>query len=162
MITVDPSAKVSSLADIEDSVRGSKITIGKNSVIDSFVKIKPAGGVGDLIVGDRTVINSGCVLYTGNGIAIGNDVAIASNCTFAPVNHEFSRKDTLIRLQGFRPSKGGVKVEDDVWIGAGCVLLDGAVLRKGCVVAAGTIVRGIVEEYSIVAGNPLRIIGRRV
>lgn len=162
MITVDPSAKVSSLADIEDSVRGSKITIGKDSVIDSFVKIKPAGGVGDLIVGDRTVINSGCVLYTGNGIAIGNDVAIASNCTFAPVNHEFSRKDTLIRLQGFRPSKGGVKVEDDVWIGAGCVLLDGAILRKGCVVAAGTIVRGIVEEYSIVAGNPMRIIGRRV
>lgn len=162
MITIDPSATVSSLADIEDSVRGSKITIGKNSVIDSFVKIKPAGGVGDLVVGDRTVINSGCVLYTGNGIAIGNDVAIASNCTFAPVNHEFSRKDKLIRLQGFRPSKGGISVEDDVWIGAGCILLDGAVLRKGCVVAAGTIVRGVVEEYSIVAGNPIKTIGRRV
>lgn len=161
MIIIDPTAKISSYADIEDSVRGTKIIIGANSVIDSFVKIKPAGGIGDINIGANTIINSCCVLYSGNGISIGNNVAIAANCTIAPVNHEYKSKDILIRSQGFKASKGGVLIEDDVWIGANCVLLDGAILRKGCVVGAGSIVRGEVHAYSINAGNPLSIIGWR-
>lgn len=72
MIEIDPSSRVSEFCDIEDSIRGSLIRIGAQCVIDSFVKIKPAGGSGDLIIGDQVIINSGCVLYTGNGITIGN------------------------------------------------------------------------------------------
>jgi len=161
LIDVHETASVSELADIEDSVRGSRIVVGAHSVIDSFVKVKPAGGTGDLIIGDHVTINSGTVLYTGNGISIGNDVAIAANCTFAPVNHEYRSRDTLIREQRFLPSKGGIVVEDDVWIGANCVLLDGACLRRGCVIAAGSIVRGEVPAYSVNAGVPLRTVGWR-
>lgn len=161
MIEIDPTARVSPLADIEDSVRGSRITIGANVVIDSFVKIKPAGGSGDLTVGENTVINSGCVLYTGNGIRIGCNVAIAANCTFAPVNHEYADRNVLIRQQGFRPSKGGIVVGDDVWIGANCVFLDGAVVGDGCVIAAGCLVRGVLEPYRVYGGHPLEELGRR-
>lgn len=161
MIELHPEARVSALADIEDSTRGTRIVLGERSVLDSFVKIKPAGGSGDLIIGARTVINSGCVLYTGNGIQIGDDVAIAANCTFAPVNHEYRRRDIPIRQQGFRPSKGGIVIEDDVWIGANCVILDGAILRRGCVIGAGTVVRGEIAAYSINAGQPLTVIGWR-
>lgn len=161
MIEIHPEARVSHLADIEDSVRGSKIVVGPRSVVDSFVKIKPAGGAGDLVIGADTVINSGCVFYTGNGICIGDNVAIAANCTFAPTNHEFRDRSKLIRSQGFRRSKGGIVIEDDVWIGASCVFLDGAILRKGCVIAAGSVVRGEVEEYSIQGGNPLKLLGWR-
>ena len=88
MIKFHPTSFVSPLADIEDSIRGSSIVVGASSKLDSFVKIKPAGGSGDLIIGQRSMINSGCVFYTGNGIIIGDDVSIAANCTFAPVNHE--------------------------------------------------------------------------
>lgn len=161
MIEIHPEAKVSELADIEDSVRGSRIVIGARSVIDSFVKIKPAGGMGDVIVGPDCVINSGCVLYTGNGIRIGQGVAIAANCTLAPVNHEYRKRDVAIRSQGFRPSKGGIVIEDDVWIGANCVLLDGAILRRGCVIGAGSIVRGEILAYTVHAGSPTRLLGRR-
>lgn len=161
MIEIHPTARVSPLADVEDSVRGSRIVLGAHSAIDSFVKIKPAGGSGDLIIGEHVVINSGCVFYTGHGVRIGNHVAIAANCTFAPVNHEYRDKSRLISKQGFLPSKGGVVVEDDVWIGSNCVLLDGAVLRRGCVVAAGSIVRGELAEYTVYAGQPLVPIGRR-
>lgn len=161
MIDIHDTAKVSHLADIEDSVRGSRIVVGAYSAIDSFVKIKPAGGSGNLIIGENVTINSGTVLYTGNGISIGNDVAIAANCTFAPVNHEYRLRDQLIRKQGFRPSKGGIVVEDDVWIGANCVLLDGAYLRRGCVIAAGSIVKSEVLAYSVNAGCPLKVIGWR-
>ena len=161
MIDIHPQARVSALSDIEDSLRGSRILVAAYAVIDSFVKVKPAGGVGDLVVGERSIINSGCVLYTGNGIVIGCDVAIAANCTFAPVNHGYKDKTRLIREQGFLPSKGGIVVEDDVWIGANCVLLDGAVLRQGCVLAAGSVVRGELPAYTVWAGSPLRQVGSR-
>jgi acetyltransferase-like isoleucine patch superfamily enzyme len=161
VIEVHPEARVSALADIEDSVRGSRIVIGAQSVIDSFVKIKPAGGSGDLVIGVSTIINSGCVLYTGNGIHIGNQVSVAANCTFAPVNHAYQDKTVPIQQQGFTASKGGIVIEDDVWIGANCVLLDGTVLRRGCVVGAGSIVRGELPAYSIHAGQPLKLMGFR-
>jgi acetyltransferase-like isoleucine patch superfamily enzyme len=150
------------MADIEDSVRGTRIVLGAGSQIDSFVKIKPAGGTGDLIIGSQTIINSGCVFYTGNGIVIGSGVAIAANCTFAPVNHNFKDRSRRIREQGFLPSRGGIVVEDDVWIGANCVLLDGAVLRRGCVIGAGSVVRGELDAYVVYAGHPLRKVGERL
>ena len=62
---------------------------------------------------------------------------------------------------GFLPGKGGIVIEDDVWIGANCVLLDGATLRRGCVIAAGTLVKGECEAYTVYAGNPARPIGKR-
>jgi acetyltransferase-like isoleucine patch superfamily enzyme len=161
MIDIHPTARVSALADIEDSVRGSRIVVGAHSVIDSFVKIKPAGGTGDVVIGERSVINAGCVLYSGHGITIGRQVSVAANCTFAPVNHAFQDRSRPIQEQGFQPSRGGIVVEDDVWIGANCVLLDGAVLRQGCVVAAGSVVGCEVAPYTVVGGEPLRLLGTR-
>jgi virginiamycin A acetyltransferase len=161
MIRIADTATVSTLADIEESVKGSLIEIGEGVVIDSFVKIKPAGGNGDITIGKNTVINSGCVVYSGNGVKIGRHCAIAANCTFAATNHDFRDPDRLIVEQGFLPSKGGITLEDDVWVGANVVLLDGAILRQGCVVGAGAIVRGELAPYSINVGNPLRTTGYR-
>src|SRR6185437_15538571 len=117
MLRIARTARVSPLADIEDSVRGTRIVIEDDVVIDAFVKIKPAGGCGDVIIGRGSVINSGCVLYTGNGIRIGHDVLIAANCTLAPTNHAFEDPMRLIRRQGFQKSRGGIVIGDDVWIG---------------------------------------------
>lgn len=161
MLTVDPTAKISSLADIEVSVRGTKITIGARTMVDSFVKIKPAGGSGDVIIGEDCALNSGTVLYTGNGITIGDGVLIAANCTLAPTNHEFSDPERRIRDQGFQPSRGGIVIEDDVWLGANVVVLDGAVIGRGAIVAAGAVVRGVLEPMSIYAGAPAKRVGSR-
>jgi virginiamycin A acetyltransferase len=161
VIEIDPTASISPLADIEDSVRGTLIRIGARTVIDAFVKIKPAGGMGEVVIGAECAINSGTVIYSGNGVRIGDAVAIAANCTLAPTNHAVSDRGRRIRDQGFQPSKGGIVVEDDVWIGANVVLLDGAMVRKGAVVAAGSVVRGEVEAYAIYAGAPARKIGER-
>lgn len=161
MLTIDPTAKVSPLADIEDSPRGTEITIGPGVLIDAFVKIKPVGGSGALRIGADSFINSGCVLYTGNGITIGSHVLVAANCTFAPVNHAYRARDRLIVEQRFQPSRGGIVIEDDVWIGAGCVLLDGAILRRGCVVGALSLVRGELPAYSVNHGNPAEIVAWR-
>lgn len=161
MLKIAATARISDLADIEDSVRGTVIAIGEESVVDSFVKIKPVGGTGDVVIGPRSYINSGCVLYSGNGIRIGEGVLIAANCTLAPVNHEFHSRQRTILEQRFQPSRGGIVVEDDVWIGANTVILDGATLRRGCVVGACSLVQGEVAAYSINVGNPLVTIGYR-
>lgn len=161
MLVVSPTARISELADLEESVRGTRFVIEDDVVIDAFVKLKPAGGDGEVRVGRGSYVNSGTVIYSGNGVSIGEHVLIAANCTLAPVNHEYRSKDLLIKEQGMMPSRGGIVIEDDVWVGANCVLLDGAVLRRGCVVGAGSVVRGELPEYSICVGQPAKVIGYR-
>jgi acetyltransferase-like isoleucine patch superfamily enzyme len=161
MLDIDPTAKISSLADIELSARGTLMKIGARTMVDAFVKIKPAGGMGDLVIGADCAINSGTVIYTGNGIRVGDAVLIAANCTLAPTNHAFGDTTRRIRDQGFLASKGGIVIGDDVWLGANVVVLDGAVIGQGCVVAAGSVVRGELEPYSVYAGVPAKRVGAR-
>ena len=161
MLDIDPSAKISQLADIELSTRGTLMRIGARTMIDAFVKIKPTGGSGELVIGADCAINSGTVIYTGNGIRIGDAVLIAANCTLAPTNHQFADSSRRIRDQGFQPSRGGIVIGDDVWLGANVVVLDGAVIGQGCVVAAGAVVRGELESYSVYAGSPAKWVSAR-
>lgn len=57
-IMIHPTANVSELADLEPSKKGTEIWIGAGSCVDSFVKIKPAGGKGDVIIGERCYLNA--------------------------------------------------------------------------------------------------------
>lgn len=160
-LEIHHNASISKLADLEDSIRGSTIRIGSGSVVDAFVKIKPAGGNGDLIIGANCQINSGCVIYTGNGVKMGDGVLIAANTTLAPTNHEYSSRDLPIFKQGHMKSKGGIKISNNVWIGANCVLLDGVSIGTGAIIAAGSVVLGDVEEYVVYGGVPAKKIKDR-
>ena len=161
MLLISAKASISKLADIEDSVRGTKIEIGDGVMIDAFVKIKPVGGTGDIFIGANSYVNSGCVIYSGNGVTIGRNVLIAANCTLAAVNHQFRSRDVPIAEQGFKPGRGGIVVEDDVWIGANCVIVDGAVIRRGAVVGAASFVNCELESYGIFVGTPARLVRHR-
>ena len=152
-----PYSKISKLASIEVSSRGTDTIVGELSVIDDFVKIKHVGGKGSIRIGKKSYINSGTVLYSGNGIDIGNNVLIGPNCSITPVNHEFKEKSIPIYKQGFKKSKGGIIIEDDVWIGANVVILDGAIIRKGSIVGANSLVNSEIEEYSINYGIPCKM-----
>lgn len=63
----------------------------------------------------------------------------------------------------FQPSysKGGIEIGDDVWLGAGVIVLDGVKIKKGCVVGAGAVIKDSFDEYSVLAGVPAKIIGKR-
>ena len=167
MLDIADTARISRLADIEDSVKGSRIVIGEHVTIDSFVKIKPAGGLGDVVIGAHTIINSGVVIYTGNGMTMGRHVMVAANCVFSPTSHEYRSRHKPIMYQGFKAAadlkggRAGIVIEDDVWLGAGCVVLEGAHLQQGVVVGAGSVVRGVLQAYGIYAGNPLKLLGYR-
>ena len=86
---------------------------------------------------------------------------IGPNCSIVPVNHQFSRIDVPIREQGFQPSRGGIIIEDDVWLGANVTVLDGAIIRKGAIIGANSLVIGEVESYCVFAGHPAKKIKQR-
>ena len=156
-----PLAFISEKSSIDISSKGTHTYIGEGSVIDDFVRIKHTGGSEDIRIGNFVYLNSCTVLYSGNGIQIGNNVLIGPNCSLTPVNHNTNDKNIPIRLQGFLPSKGGIIIEDDVWIGANVTILDGAIIRKGAVIGANSLVNKEVESYSINFGTPLKFISYR-
>lgn len=158
---ISESAVISPLAHLLPSERGTRMVIGARTQVMEFVVLKCVGGVGDIVIGDDCYLNPHCVLYSGNGIRIGSDVLLAPGTIIAPANHALTRRDLPIRLQGFMPSRGGVVVEDDVWIGANSVLLDGAHIERGAVIAAGSVVTGRVPAYEIWGGIPARRLKNR-
>ncbi|WP_068171241.1 CatB-related O-acetyltransferase [Neokomagataea thailandica] len=58
-------------------------------------------------------------------------------------------------------SKGGIIIGHDVWVGARAVILSGVTVGSGAIIAAGAIVTKDVPPYSIVGGNPARVIRYR-
>lgn len=158
---IDPSVKIAKYVSIETSIKGSNLIINKNCVIDDFVKIKFVGGSGDIEIDEHVYLNSSTVIYSGNGVKIGKYSQIGPNCTISPVNHAYKKKNELIYNQRFSSSKGGIIIGEDVWIGAGVTILDGAHIGKGSVIGANSLVTGKIEEYSINVGSPCRCIDYR-
>lgn len=58
----------------------------------------------------------------------------------------------------FRKGKGGVTIGNDVWVGYGVTIMDGVTIGDGSVIGAGSVVTRDVAPYTIVAGNPARMI----
>jgi acetyltransferase-like isoleucine patch superfamily enzyme len=160
-LSIDPTAYVSPDARIHPSTRGTKIRIGAHCQIYDFVVIRAVGGSGDVSIGEHCYINPHCTLYSGNGIKLGNYVLLAPHVCVVPSNHAYARRDVEIRHQGFTPSKGGVEIGDDVWIGANTTILDGAKIGKGAIVAAGSVVSGEIPPYQIWGGVPAVYIKNR-
>lgn len=158
---VHETAYVSPEARIHPSLRGTRIIIGAHTQIYDFAVIRAVGGEGDVEIGEHCYINPHATLYSGNGIKFGNYVLIAPGVSIVPANHAFARRDEVIRKQGFMPSKGGVVIEDDVWVGANSVLLDGAYIERGAVIAAGSVVSGRVGAYQVWGGSPAKFIRER-
>ncbi len=90
------------------------------------------------------------------GIAIGNDVIMGQFVSFHSEEHNFADSETTIRSQGV-VSKG-IRIGDDVWIGAKATFLDGCEVGDHSVVAAGSVVRDRFPPGSLIAGTPARLI----
>lgn len=75
-------------------------------------------------------------------------------------NHRFDRTDIPIKCQGSYLNKQTI-IEDDVWIGMRSFLTPGRHVKKGTIVAAGAVLTKDFDEYSIVGGNPAKLIRKR-
>ena len=137
---------------------GGTITIGEGTEVLDGAMILTHGG--NIEIGNNCSVNVYSVIYGHGGVKIGNNVLIAGGNMIIPNNHNFMSRDKTIIEQG--ATAQGIVIEDDVWIGHGCTILDGIVLAKGTVVAAGSVVNKSTEPYSVVAGVPARIIKYRI
>lgn len=130
--------------------------LGKNVNIER----KAVFGSGiDIEIGDNSGIGiNACI--PGNTI-IGRDVMMGPNCYIIGRNHAFDSIDVPIRQQGYAEKKQTI-IEDDVWIGRDVTFTPGRVVKKGSIVAACSVLTKDFPEYSIVGGNPARLIRSRV
>ncbi len=85
-------------------------------------------------------------------IEIGDRVAIGPRVTLIPVEH--ANASRVRAAMGVR--MGGVKIKDDVWIGAGVIILSGVTVGECSVIGAGAVVTKDVEPYTVVAGVPAK------
>ena len=132
-----------------------KFSLGDDSIIEDFATIN--NGVGDVFIGKRSRIGLGSTLI--GPLKIGNDVLIAQNVVLSALNHKYEDDTLPISRQGF--TKNAIVVEDEVWIAANCVILSGVTIGKHAIVSAGSVVRRNVPSYSIVTGNPAKVIKRQ-
>jgi acetyltransferase-like isoleucine patch superfamily enzyme len=113
----------------------------------------------EIRLGDHVTINPGCVIAGAGGLSIGSDVMIGAGTKIVTTAHGTAPTDTPMRLQGM--TRVPVVIEDDVWFGFDVKVLPGAIIRRGCVIGAGSVVTGEIPEFSIAAGSPARVIGSR-
>ncbi|MDD5262963.1 MAG: acyltransferase [Methylacidiphilales bacterium] len=133
------------------------IRIGGNCQIHHGALLLPYGGF--IHMGDNCSVNPYSIIYGHGGVSIGKDVRIATHVVIVASNHIFSDPATPIYAQGVTTE--GISIEDDVWIGANVTILDGAKIGRGSVIAAGSVVRGRVEPFSVMGGVPARLIKQR-
>ena len=80
------------------------------------------------------------------------------NCYVHSKKHRFDRIDIPMRLQGYYDNIGGLIIEDDVWIGRDVSILPGRRIARGSIIGANCVLTKDFPEYSIVGGNPGRLI----
>jgi acetyltransferase-like isoleucine patch superfamily enzyme len=107
-------------------------------------------------IGNNVRINNDCWINGGGGIVMGNDVIIGPKVIIHSANHNFDKLDIPIRLQGHNLKKTVIK--DNVWIGAGAIILPGVVINSGAVIAAGAVVSKEIPENAVAGGVPAKVI----
>ncbi len=112
-----------------------------------------------LVIGDNVGISQYGFIGARGLITNGNNVQIGPRVTMYSENHVFDDLKSLIREQGL--TRKGIVIEDDCWLGTGCIILDGVTVGRGSVVAAGCVVTKSVPPYSILAGVPGRVLRTR-
>ena len=138
---------------------GGEVELGTGTHIHRDTTIQTGAG-GIVTIGDDTHIQPRCQLSAYKGsITIGKRVEIAPNCSFYPYNHGMDVERPMRQQPVF--SKGGIHIEDDVWLGVGTIVLDGVRIGQGAVIGAGSVVTRDIPPMAVVAGVPAKVVKYR-
>jgi acetyltransferase-like isoleucine patch superfamily enzyme len=136
----------------EAQVDTKELKMGSNSFIASHSMIR-----GNIILGSNCSINA--YANIAGAVAIGDGVRIASFVSIMGFNHGHSDPHVPIYKQPhiFK----GIKINDDVWIGANAIILDGVTIGAHSIIGAGAVVTKSFPPYCVLGGNPAKIIKMR-
>ena len=176
--------RMDGLVAIEKGVRlryAQHIQLGRGSYLDEGVYLHACPG--GVKIGARTLVMHGSILHVYNfrniphsgiwighdsligeynvlrgqgGITIGDRVYTSPMVQILAVNHVFDDIGRPFIDQGITAQ--GIRIEDDVWIGAGAIVTDGVRVGQGAVVAAGAVVSKDVPPHTVVAGIPAKVV----
>lgn len=113
----------------------------------------------DIEIGDNSGIGINACIPSNT--KIGNNVMMGPNCYILASNHAFSRIDIPMIQQGHTVKKQTV-IEDDVWIGRDVLMTPGRIIKTGSIIAGGCVLCKDFPAYSIVGGNPSKLIKSRL
>ena len=146
---------ISHRAEVELS---GNLKIGKRTQVGSFTKIKASDG--PLEIGHNAFVGCNCFISSSTGgVSIGDHTMISSNVSIIGNNYRYDDLEKPICQQ--ERTSNGIRIDRNVWIGAGAVILDGAEIGEGCIVTPGSVVSGSVPPNQILQGNPAQVIFER-
>lgn len=163
--------------DIRQGPSDNRVRIGERAVVGCQIVLERE--MGTVNIGDYTFIGGGTRLISAESISIGSHVLIAWGCTI--VDHDSHSlnwvqrsqdverwREGLISPQGLAASAASknwdvvhmapVRIKDKAWIGFNVIILKGVTIGEGAVVGAGSVVTADVPDWTVVAGNPARVI----
>ena len=111
----------------------------------------------NVTIGKNCAINHGVFLLGRCQIQIGNNVTLSARCMLLDATLDIDQSEN-IELFGYNHLSAPIILDDNVWIGAGSIILPNVRIGKNSVVGAGSVVTKDVAAYSVVAGNPAKLI----
>jgi acetyltransferase-like isoleucine patch superfamily enzyme len=142
------------------------LTLGDGSFIHCTFVFEKAGT--QIQIGQRTYIGNGTIFDAATDITIGNDVLIAHGVTIMDHNshsiyfherkNDIADELVLDKKDWSHVRMAPVVVQDKAWVGAKVIILKGVTIGEGSVVGAGSVVTKSVPPWTVVAGNPAKVI----
>lgn len=131
-----------------------RFDLGAYSIVESHAVVN--NGVGDVVVGEHSLIGM-CNSILGP-VTIGNRVLLAQHVVLSGLNHAY--EDVSLPIAQQPTTTRPIVVEEGAWVGANAVVTAGVRIGRNAVVAAGSVVTRDVPPFSVVGGNPARLLKR--
>jgi len=122
--------------------------VGKGINVEKGASIQPG-----VVLKDGANVGVDCLI--GAGTVIGKNVIMAPECQIYTRNKKFNKEEK--RFKGYEEIKP-VIIGDNCWLGTRVLIMPGVDIGEGCVLAAGAVVSKSVPPYSVVAGNPAKVV----
>jgi acetyltransferase-like isoleucine patch superfamily enzyme len=145
-----------------DLPAGAALDVGERVSVSRNVHIAPEAGH-RIRIGAATTVQDSCRIY--------GDVSIGRNCILAPnvfvssgthafdtIPHRTIQEQETLAPVPTRP----IRIFSDCWFGINSVIVPGVTVGRGCVIGANSVVTGDLAPYSVAAGNPARVVRRRL
>lgn len=142
-------------------VNAASIRIGSEVDISAYAFLEALSPPGEVVVevGDGTYIGPFLRLTAVGGVTIGSRVLIADRAYLSDSGHVYEDVTRPIRGQGLRTGRR-LLIEDGAWIGVGAAIVGNVRIGRNAVVGANAVVTRDVDDFTVVAGNPARVVRR--
>ena len=174
-MTIDDTVVFTNTFSLRQDIVSSqkRLTIGKDSIIGGQFIFESS--IGNITIGEHSFIG-GSTFISRSSITIGSNVTIAWGCTIYDhdshsLNYMERRKDISDELYDIRNGRNfiihknwdvvnskPITICDDAWIGMNCIILKGVTIGEGAIVGAGSVVTKDVPAWTVVAGNPAKVV----